>query len=641
MRRPGILTRDWWLNAPSEGGPRRRAVDDQPRLSEAATLLTSSYGSPDTERLLPTFASYAGDGYGGNSVVFSAVLARLSLFSEAEFKFQNLTDKHLFGDPGLGLLEEPWPGGTTGELLVRMEQDGSLAGNSFVRNVDGLQLERLRPDRVIIVSEMRADLMGRPYRVVVGYGYDRSGDGSTVEVYDVSEVAHWSPITDPLANFRGMSWLTPVVREINADQGMTDYKIKYLENAATPNLLVKYQIKLKRKTIEEILEGLAARHGGLDNAFKALIFDQGADATVVGNTFEQMSFTSVQAAGENRVLMAAGVPGIVVGSKEGLEAATYCLPGDSLVWTVGGPHPIRDVGPGDMVWSYIDGGLALRPVVWQARTGSLPIYTIRTQDRVLRASGNHPVLVRVPDGDRGSVGGDAGRHATVEWRTVDQVRPGDRVVQVRYLPDAVGGGHLPDGLAAAKAAAIAASASGLDDCLGFRTVQAVEIGPAEPVYDIQVEEGASFVADGIIVHNSNYGQAMRRFADITMRPNWRSACGALRKLVPVPAGSRLWWDPASIAALQQGEQERAATFQTDMQTAQLAIQAGYLPETVAGAVSAHDLSLLRHSGGIPTTLYQGGGLNDAAAAGVDQAGSGLNGGGNGRVPAGTTNGAGQ
>ena len=54
-----------------------------------------------------------------------------------------------------------------------------------------------------------------------------------------------------------------------------------------------------------------------------MVLDQGADATVVGNSFEQMNFTSVQAAGENRVLIASRVPGIVVGSKEGLMAATY------------------------------------------------------------------------------------------------------------------------------------------------------------------------------------------------------------------------------------------------------------------------------------------------------------------------------
>jgi hypothetical protein len=41
-----------------------------------------------------------------------------------------------------------------------------------------------------------------------------------------------------------MSWLTPVVREINADQAMTDYKRRFLDNSATPNLLIKYQQKL-------------------------------------------------------------------------------------------------------------------------------------------------------------------------------------------------------------------------------------------------------------------------------------------------------------------------------------------------------------------------------------------------------------
>jgi phage portal protein BeeE len=53
------------------------------------------------------------------------------------------------------------------------------------------------------------------------------------------------------------------------------------------------------------------------------VLDEGADATVIGNSFEQMNFSTVQAAGENRIIIASGVPGIVIGSKEGLMAATY------------------------------------------------------------------------------------------------------------------------------------------------------------------------------------------------------------------------------------------------------------------------------------------------------------------------------
>ena len=43
-----------------------------------------------------------------------------------------------------------------------------------------------------------------------------------------------------------MSWLTPVAREVAADQGLTLYKLAYLEHAATPNMLVRYDAQLKK-----------------------------------------------------------------------------------------------------------------------------------------------------------------------------------------------------------------------------------------------------------------------------------------------------------------------------------------------------------------------------------------------------------
>jgi hypothetical protein len=95
---------------------------------------------------------------------------------------------------------------------------------------------RLRPDWVTIVSELVPDALGRPYRKVVGYHYDppQTGpDEGPPVLFDVDEVAHWSPIPDPWAHFRGMSWLTPVLREVAADQAMTTHKIRYLQNAAS------------------------------------------------------------------------------------------------------------------------------------------------------------------------------------------------------------------------------------------------------------------------------------------------------------------------------------------------------------------------------------------------------------------------
>jgi len=168
-----------------------------------------------------------------------------------------------------------------------------------------------------------------------------------------------------------------------------------------------------------------ARHGGVDNAFKTLILDRGADFQVVGSDLAKLEYTAVQAAGETRIASAAGVPGIVIGLREGLQAATY----------------------------------------------------------------------------------------------------------------------------------------------------------------------------------SNYAQAMRRFADLTVRPNWRSACAALAKLLEVPDDSRLWFDESDIAALREGEQERATTFQTRATSASTLITAGYDAASVADAVTAGDLALLVHTGRVPVQLY--------------------------------------
>lgn len=270
------------------------------------------------------FASYSSVGYSGNGVVFSVLNARLRLFTEATFQYRALVNKRLFGTQDLALLENPWPGGSTSELLGRMIQDADLAGNSFIHRVNDSRLERLRPDWVWIISvEMEDDTTGNMYREVIGYLYSENGSGEPV-FYPVEDVAHWSPVPDPLAPWRGMSWLTPVVREVNADLAMTDFKQKFFDNAATPNMLVRYMGKVAPEAMKALQEQIQARHGGTPNAWKTMIVDQGADVTVVGSKLgdADMGFTGLQQAGEVRIASAGGVPPIVAGLQGGLDAST-------------------------------------------------------------------------------------------------------------------------------------------------------------------------------------------------------------------------------------------------------------------------------------------------------------------------------
>ena len=287
-------------------------------LASGASVLTTSYGSADREPVLPQLAAWAQQANSSSAIVFAAALTRMALFSEATLKFQAKDDHHLFGNQSLAKVEEPFgPNSTTGHLLARMEQDTFLAGNAYIWDPPGEdRLVRLRPDWVTIVSERVPVAGGGWYRNPVGYWHEPPKsvlDRGTGFMVPAEECVHWAPLPDPCADFRGMSPLTPVQRDVQGDDGLTTYKIRYLANNATPNVYIRYAQKLQPATVDSIRERLAARYGGPDNAGKGIILDQGADLTLVGNSLQQVDFSAVSAVGVERILAACAVPGVLVG----------------------------------------------------------------------------------------------------------------------------------------------------------------------------------------------------------------------------------------------------------------------------------------------------------------------------------------
>ena len=61
----------------------------------------------------------------------------------------------------------------------------------------------------------------------------------------------------------------------------------------------------------------------MENAYKTLFLGAGATIQPVGTDIQQLDFKVTQGAGETRIAAAAGVPPVIVGFSEGLEAATY------------------------------------------------------------------------------------------------------------------------------------------------------------------------------------------------------------------------------------------------------------------------------------------------------------------------------
>jgi phage portal protein BeeE len=368
--------------------------------------------------------------YRRNGIVFACQVARLKAFSQVRFMWQQMRagrSADLFWTPELAVLESPWLNGSTAELLARMVQDVDLTGNSFTRRTGVLAdrpgLERLRPDWVLILLGSNRDLLGAD---LAGYAYFPDGpNGDRDPIYLApDEVAHWSPLPDPLATYRGMSWLSPIIREIRGDNATTDHKLNFFDHAATPNMVVKMDATVTPEKFERFKGLMEQEHTGFRNAWKNLYLGGGADVTVVGNSFKDMDFRAIQGAGETRIASAAGVPPIVVGLSEGLDAATY----------------------------------------------------------------------------------------------------------------------------------------------------------------------------------SNYAQARRAFADLTIHPLWGSACDALSTVVPAPSRARLWYDASGVPFLKEDQKDAVEIQQSMMTTITGYVRDGFTPESAVAAVTAQDPRLLEHTGRLSVQL---------------------------------------
>jgi phage portal protein BeeE len=277
------------------------------------------------EEIENSFTGYIQGAYKRNGVVFATMLARHLLFTEARFQFQAMNKGrpgNLYGTQELDILENPWPNGTTGELLGRMDQDASLSGNFYAAREVG-RIRRLRPDWVTII--LTAPPEEAVESDVAGYLYRPGGltSKNAGKIYLPKEITHWSPIPDPEKQYRGMSWLTPVLPEILADGAATEHKGRFFTNGATPSMIVSFKESVTEEQFDTFMADLREQHVGGYNAYKPMFLAGGADAQVVGANMAQMDFKKTQGAGETRIAAAGGVPAIIVGLSEGLDSATY------------------------------------------------------------------------------------------------------------------------------------------------------------------------------------------------------------------------------------------------------------------------------------------------------------------------------
>ncbi|MFD4474699.1 phage portal protein [Streptomyces sp. NPDC058471] len=281
------------------------------------------------------FEGYVQQAYKSDGVVFACMLARMRLFSQARFQWQKMRDGRpgdLFGNKELSLFEQPWPnGGSTITLLNKAIQQADISGNHYVvretKRRGAVPVSRLR---VLQPNWVRTILTAPPSEAVdcdvAGWLYMPGGtqDRSLWKYYVAGDerFAHWAPTPDPERQFLGMSWLTPVIREVMADKAATRHKGKFFENAATPSFAMSFKETVTAEQFKDFIRAMRETHQGVDNAYKPLYVGGGADITPLMYDLRQLDFKATQGAGETRIAAAARVHPVIVGLSEGMQGSS-------------------------------------------------------------------------------------------------------------------------------------------------------------------------------------------------------------------------------------------------------------------------------------------------------------------------------
>jgi phage portal protein BeeE len=288
-------------------------------LSQYPVRPLTAYGST-TEAVAHDYATNVANVLKRNGPIFALIAFRTDLFSQVRWAYRqrrNGKPGDIFSNPTLDAVnDDP-------QLNKWMIIDNDLAGNFYGYRDEG-RVTRLRPDWVQVAYDKPLDAWDAR---VEGFLYYEGGilgkSPDQAVAFDAEEVIHWYDRPDPERRGLGMSWISPIAREIAADNAANTHKLKFFENGATPNLVFKFPEQVTPASVREFKENFDTENVGIQNAYKNMWLGGGADATVIGADLKQLEFSITQGKGESRLASAARVPAVLVGVSEGLQAATY------------------------------------------------------------------------------------------------------------------------------------------------------------------------------------------------------------------------------------------------------------------------------------------------------------------------------
>lgn len=143
------------------------------------------------------------------------------------------------------------------------------------------------------------------------YLYTPPGTGLPVP-YEPEEILHVRGFSLP-GDLAGMSVIGQIRNTIGRRQDQEEYGARFFSNGAKMSLAIEYPNKLGDKAIANMREAFQAQYGGVENAHKIAVLEQGATVKTLSVPPGDAQFLEQEQYTDEQIAMAFGVPPHMIG----------------------------------------------------------------------------------------------------------------------------------------------------------------------------------------------------------------------------------------------------------------------------------------------------------------------------------------
>jgi HK97 family phage portal protein len=327
--KPGLLSR---LRLASHvftsGLPGRPWGRQQVKKAGGNVLVWPSYMTGQPQWQMVDVQTFLDQGYSLNTLIYSAVNYKVrASYAVALRGFEGDPDNPDLLKPNhplCQLIMRPNDYTTPKRFLGQIISSLNIAGNAYVyferpkRYATPTEAWCLRPDRVFIVPGSGKDLLGYVY-VPEGKAM-KDGDPILPE-----NLAHIK-LPNPGDRFEGlgygMSPLAPIAQSADVDNSITRFLKMWFDRGTMPMGMLKFEVPMEPTAVAEVKRRWMEMYGSYENWTDIGVLDQGGEYEQIRPAFNDLGFEVIDERNESRILGPFGVPGILIGTRIGLQRST-------------------------------------------------------------------------------------------------------------------------------------------------------------------------------------------------------------------------------------------------------------------------------------------------------------------------------